>query len=113
MKKIKINNGFWPSLEEADYRIMKSFDKVFGLSITFLFEEGVIIEYSEDTWTEYQHSRGDIIMLRPSNNKDMKLVATILLLGNSIEVSLNNSVPCIIDGIFENFEVLDIKRVSE
>lgn len=112
MKKIKINNGFWPSLEEADYKIMKSFDKVFGLSVSFLFEDGVVIEYSEDTWTEYQHSRGDIIMLR-SSNKDMKLVTTILLLGNSIEVSLNNSVPWIIDGIFENFEVLDIKRVQE
>lgn len=110
MKKIKINNSFWPSLEEADYKLMKSFDKVFGLSITFSFEEGVVIEYSEEIWTEYLHSREDIIMLQCSN-KGMKLVTTILILKNSIEISLNNSIPWIIDGIFENFEKLDIKKI--
>lgn len=67
MKKIKINNGFWPSLEEADYRIMKSFDKVFGLSITFLFEEGVIIEYEGRSSLDlFDHTRGkDLIEITP------------------------------------------------
>lgn len=67
MKKIKINNGFWPSLEEADYRIMKSFDKVFGLSITFLFEDGIIIEYEGRSSLDlFDHTRGkDLIEITP------------------------------------------------
>lgn len=99
MKRLEIKKAFWPLIEGTDYMIIKSFRESYKLSINFLFEDGIAIEYNGDFWLDPKLNDSKDFILLQSNK--LKLIVSIFLLQDSIEISINNGIPWIINGIFD------------